>query len=293
MCRLVEMLPRLQPHYGKLPEILPAVGKRRARVGLFLGCVADGLFPQTNLATARVLQANGCEVVTPRRQGCCGALHQHMGEVEQARVFARANLEAFGSAGLDAVISNAAGCGAMLKEYDRLLDDEPSRAFSSRVRDISEFLVELGLTAPLHPLRVKAVYHDACHLCHAQKIRQPPRDLLSAIPGLELAEAEEPEVCCGAAGSYSLTQPDMSDRLGARKAARLLEAGAHLVASGNVGCLLQIGKHLRRLDPTLRVVHVMDVLWASLAGQNGLSTLGLRDVHRDAPTTTAQSHEHS
>jgi len=265
-----EMLPTLQPHYGKLPEVLPAEGKRRARVGLFLGCVADGLYPQTNLATVRVLQKNGCEVVVPRRQGCCGALHYHGGAVEPAKGFARSNLAAFDLNSLDAVIVNAAGCGAMLKDYGHLLPDDEGRKFASRVRDISEFLVELGPLAPTHPLKIRAVYHDACHLCHAQKIRQPPRDLLALIPGLEVMPLEESEICCGAAGSYNLTQPEMAERLGERKTMNLLATGAKLVLSGNVGCLLQIGKHLRRRDPDIVVAHTIDALWASYSGASEL-----------------------
>lgn len=261
-----DMLPRLRPHYGKLPELLPAEGKRRARVALFTGCVADAIFPETNVATARVLQRNGCEVWIPRNQGCCGALHYHSGDEVPARVFAEANCQAFAGE-VDAVIVNAAGCGAMLKEYGHLVHSANAEAFASKVRDISEFLVELGPVQPEHPLKLRATYHDACHLCHAQQIRQPPRQLLEMIPGLELVPLPESEICCGAAGSYNLTQPEMAERLGERKVHNILETKAQAVLGGNVGCLLQIGRHLRSEHPEIIVAHTIDALWASYSGE--------------------------
>jgi glycolate oxidase iron-sulfur subunit len=271
-----DMLPRLRPHHGRLPEVLPAEGPRRARVALFLGCAADAIFPETNVATARVLQRNGCEVWIPRTQGCCGALHYHSGMEEPARAFAAANCAAFAqnlaeTAGqVDAIISNAAGCGAMLKDYGHLLHDSPlagaGQAFAAKVRDISEFLVDLGPIRPEHPLPIRAVYHDACHLCHAQQIRKPPRQLLEMIPGLELVPLNETEICCGAAGSYNLTQPEMADRLGERKLQNILATGARAVFAGNVGCLLQIGRHLRQHHADLWVGHPVDALWASYSG---------------------------
>jgi glycolate oxidase iron-sulfur subunit len=242
-------------------------------VALFLGCAADAFFPQTNLATARVLQKNGCEVWIPRGQGCCGALHHHAGLVGPAREFAAANCDAFGKrlSEVDAIINNAGGCGPVLKEYDHLLEGSPhaaaGTAFAKKVRDISEFLVELGPVPPTHPLPIRATYHDACGLSHAQKIRQPPRQLLGLIPGLELVLLAESEFCCGAAGSYNLTQPEMSARLGARKATSILATGAKAVFTGNVGCLLQILRHLREQDPSLWVAHPVDALWASYSGQ--------------------------
>ncbi len=268
-----EIVPELAPHYGTLPEVLPAEGKRRARVALFLGCAADAFFPRTNLATARVLQRNGCEVWVPRGQGCCGALHRHAGLEGAARTFAAVNCAAFGKrlAEVDAVINNAGGCGPVLKEYDHLLADTPAaaagQAFARKARDVSEFLVELGPVPPRHPLPLRATYHDACGLSHAQKIRQPPRQLLSLVPGLELVPLEESEHCCGAAGSYNLTQPGMSARLGERKADRILATGARAVFAGNVGCLLQIIRHLRERDPGVWVAHPVDALWASYSGE--------------------------
>jgi glycolate oxidase iron-sulfur subunit len=265
-----EIVPDLQPHPGRLPEHLPAVGPRRARVALFLGCAADAFFPQTSLAAARVLQHNGCDVWIPHAQVCCGALHYHAGLVEPARHFAQANCAAFGAelAKVDAIVNTAGGCGPVLKEYGHLHEDEPSaNVFAKKVRDISEFLVELGPIPPTHPLPLKATYHDACGLSHAQKIRQPPRKLLEMIPGLELIPLPESEHCCGAAGSYNITQPEMAHDLGARKAQNILATGARAVFAGNVGCLLQIGRHLRRNRPEIWVAHPIDALWASYGGK--------------------------
>jgi glycolate oxidase iron-sulfur subunit len=272
---MYETLPELAPHNGSLPELLPAEGPRRARVALFLGCIADGVYPQTNLATARVLQRNGCEVWIPRSQGCCGALDYHSVKMSRAEAFARANLEAFGFGRAtipepDAIITNAAGCGAMLKDYGHIYREtelaDAARKFAAKIRDISEFLIELGLVKPTNPVRMKATYHDACHLRHAQHIYQEPRKLLAAIPGLELVPLVESELCCGAAGSYNLTQPEMSDLLGQRKANCILATGADAVITGNVGCLLQITKHLRKAKPNLQVLHPVDVLWRAYGG---------------------------
>jgi glycolate oxidase iron-sulfur subunit len=274
--RMYDLVPPLAPHHG-LPEVLPAEGKRRARVALFLGCAGDAFLPQTNLATARVLQRNGCEVWLPRAQVCCGALHYHAGREEPARAFAAANCAAFADkgaallAGVDAVVVNAAGCGAQLKDYGHLLHGTPAeaagRAFAAKVRDVSEFLAALGPVKPEHPLPLKATYHDACHLCHAQQIRRPPRQLLEMIPGLELVPLPESEVCCGAAGSYNVTEPEMAARLGERKARNILATGARAVFTGNAGCLLQIGRHLRRARPGLWVAHPVEALWASYEGK--------------------------
>jgi glycolate oxidase iron-sulfur subunit len=281
-----EMLPRLTSHYGRLPEVLPAEGKRRARVALFIGCASDAFFPKTTLNTVRVLQRNGCEVWIPRSQGCCGALHYHAAQEEPALTFAAANCAAFapglagGADAVDAIIVNAAGCGAMLKDYGHLLHTVVARspdlatsaaaagkAFAGKVRDVSEFLAELGPIKPQHPLKMRAVYHDACHLCHAQQIRKQPRQLLEMIPGLELVPLAEPEICCGAAGSYNLTQPEMAQRLGQRKVQHILAAGVQAVFSGNVGCTLQIGRYLRQQQRNLWLAHPVDALWASYTGE--------------------------
>ena len=269
--QLHEMLPRLQRHPGRLPEVLPAQSPRRARVALFTGCVADAIFPQTNWATAQVLQRNGCEVLVPRGQGCCGALHYHAGQEGPARQFATGNCRAFPADEVDAIIVNAADCGAMLKDYGHLLHDTPQaeagQQFAAKVRDVSEFLVRLGPIPPEHPLPIRATYHDACHLCHAQQIRKPPRQLLEMIPGLELVPLNESEICCGAAGSYNLTQPDMAERLGRRKVQNILATGVQAVFTGNVGCLLQIARYLHPQRPEVWVAHPMDALGASYAGQ--------------------------
>jgi glycolate oxidase iron-sulfur subunit len=274
--QMQDMLPRLLPHHGKLPEVLPAIGPRRARVAFFTGCVADAVYPATNVATAKVLQHNGCEVVIPRAQVCCGALHYHACEEGPARDFAAANCSAFGFGPtdlgpIDAIVTNAAGCGAMLKDYGHLLHNGPhaeaGAKFTAKVRDISEFLTHLGPVPPTHPLPIKATYHDACHLAHAQQIRTPPRQLLGMIPELELLPLMESELCCGAAGSYNLTQPEMAERLGRRKAENILATGAQAVFTGNVGCLMQITRHLRSQQPNFWVAHPIDALWASYGGE--------------------------
>ncbi|MGE3804757.1 MAG: (Fe-S)-binding protein [Gemmataceae bacterium] len=262
-----EMLPRLKSAPGHLPEFLPAEGKKRARVALFTGCVGNAIFPATNWNTVKVLQKNGCEVLVPRKQGCCGALHYHAGQEEPARQFAQDNADAFNVNDVDAIIVNAAGCGAMLKDYGHLLDGAPGSQFAAKVKDISEFLVALGPVKPENPLKLKATYHDACHLCHAQQVRSQPRQLLSLIPELEVVPLAESEICCGAAGSYNLSQPEMAERLGRRKVENILKTGARAVVSGNVGCLLQVARHLRRESPEIWVGHTIDALWASYAGK--------------------------
>jgi len=265
-----EMLPRLKSHYGRLPEILPAEGRRRARVALFTGCAADAFFPETNLNTARVLQKNGCEVWIPRGQVCCGALHYHAAQEESARRFAQVNCVVFDDSSIDAVIVNAAGCGAMLKDYGHLVSStsaDGGQRLAAKVRDISEFLIELGPVKPQHPLPFRAVYHDACHLCHAQQIRRQPRELLEMIPGLELVPLHETEICCGAAGSYNLTEPEMAERLGLRKVKNIQEANVQAVFAGNVGCLLQVGRYLRKQGSGVWAAHPIDALWASYSGE--------------------------
>ena len=266
--RMQRLLPRLKSPGRHLPELLPAVGKRRARVGLFTGCVADALFRHTHWATARVLQANGCEVVVPRGQGCCGAIHYHSGAAEPAIDFFRENASAFPE-DLDAVIVNVAGCGSMLKDYGHVAGEQTGladetiaelAAFAGRVRDVSEFLVELGPRPPTEPVPYRATYHDACHLLHAQGVGDAPRQLLALVPELELVPLLESEICCGAAGSYNLTEADMSDRLAARKVRHIIETGAELVITGNAGCAMQLEAALRLAGHSLPVAHPMDIL---------------------------------
>lgn len=267
--RMQAMLPKLGGRTSRLPEILPAIGPKRARVALFLGCVADAMYPETNAATARVLQRNGCEVVIPRTQACCGAIHYHSGSEGPALDFARANIEAMRPEDYDAIIVNAAGCGAMMKDYAHLLpaaDHDRAKAFVAKVRDISEFLMELGPIAPTHPIAKRVVYHDACHLCHAQGIRNQPRQLLGMIPGLQLVPLEESEICCGAAGTYNLTQPEMSERLGRRKMDFIEATGAEIVATGNIGCILQIARKVREHGDKMTVVHPIDLLDQAYGG---------------------------
>jgi glycolate oxidase iron-sulfur subunit len=270
--RMQELVPPLEPHYGTLPEVLPAIGPRRARVGLLIGCAADAFFPQTTRATAEVLQHNGCEVWIPRTQGCCGALHWHAGMVEPSQKFAKANCDAFARQfdSLDAIITNAGGCGPVLREYDHILHHTPHEEagvkFKGKIRDIHEFLVTLGPIAPKHPLKITATYHDACGMSHAQKIRSQPRQLLQMIPEMKLVPLTDSETCCGAAGSYNITQPEMSQTLGKKKANHVIETKARAVFTGNVGCLLQIAKNLKGQKEPIWVAHPIDALWASYTG---------------------------
>ena len=278
--RMQAMLPTLSKRPGRLPEVLPPIGPKRARVALFLGCVSDAIYPETNAATARVLQQNGCEVVVPRSQVCCGAIHYHSGAEAPALALAQQNLAAFPSDDFDAIITNAAGCGAMLKDYAHLLegpdhDPRPSYSFVKKCRDISEFLIELGPVAPTHPLPLKVAYHDACHLCHGQQVRSQPRKLLGMIPGVELVPLEESEICCGAAGTYNLTQPEMSERLGLRKMDHLAATGADVVATGNVGCILQIARKIKERGSAMEIAHPIDLLDRDLRRQRGeLNSVG-------------------
>jgi len=261
--QLIETTPPLGPSLPPLPPTLPAIGPRRARVALFLGCVADVMFRQTHWATARVLQRNGCEVVVPRGQGCCGAIHYHAGSSEPARALADANIAAFSAEDVDAVVVNVAGCGAMLKDYGHDWNDarQPVRAaWAAKVRDVHQFLDDLGLTPPTRPVPLVATYHDACHLVHAQKIREAPRRLLAQIPGLELRELTESDLCCGAAGTYNLTQPEMAQRLSRRKLENILRTGAEVVVAANAGCLLQISREARAQGRALRIIHPMELL---------------------------------
>ncbi len=264
--RLREMnglLPRITKPPAAIPEYLPAKGTRRARVALFLGCVGDVLFRNTHWATARVLQENGCDVIVPRRQVCCGAIHFHAGSSEPARDFANQNLAALPYDEVDAVIVNVAGCGSMLKDYGHHWTDSHQaerQRFADKVKDVHEFLDQLGLQAPTGELPVTATYHDACHLAHAQQIRAAPRNLLRQIPGLKLIELPESELCCGAAGTYNLTEPEMSARLGTRKLRNVTGTGARIAVTANAGCQLQILREARRHGERLPVYHPLDLL---------------------------------
>src|SRR5262249_2999530 len=261
--RMQAMLPGLTARPRRLPEVSPPIGPRRSRVALFTGCVADAMFPETNAATVRVLQTNGCEVVIPAGQVCCGAIHYHSGVEQPALDLARRNIAAFEEAQVDAIIVNAAGCGAMLKDYPHIVpagEHDAAARFKAHVKDVSEFLTALGPVRPQKPIPQKATYHDACHLCHAQQIRSQPRALLAMIPELELVPLEESEICCGAAGTYNLTQPEMSNRLGARKFDHIEATGAETVVTGNVGCILQIARAAKERGRPIEVVHPVDLL---------------------------------
>jgi glycolate oxidase iron-sulfur subunit len=255
----------------KLPERVPAAGSRRAVVGMLTGCVQREFFPGVNAATARVLAAEGCDVVIPRSQGCCGALSVHTGREAEAVTFAKRTIDVFEAAGVETVVVNAAGCGSSMKEYAELLRDDPAYAeraarFASSVRDVSELLQTLGPVAERHPLPITIAYHDACHLAHAQGVRAQPRALLKAIPGLELREIADPEICCGSAGIYNLLNPEPARELGDRKTRDVLATGADLLVTANPGCLMQVAASARRLGESIALAHTVEVLDASIRG---------------------------
>ena len=242
-----------------------AIGQRRSRVAMLQGCVMGSVFGDTNAATARVLARNGVEVVPTLDQTCCGALHAHAGERERARALARRNIAAFERSGVDAVIVNAAGCGAAMKEYGWLLKDDPewsarAAALAAKVKDATEFLGDLGLAERPGTLRGKVTWDDPCHLLHGQKIREQPRALLAAIPGLEIVPLAEADWCCGSAGTYNVTQPDLARSILERKVANILRSGADTVVTANPGCLMQIQSGLRQAGSRVRVVHLLDLL---------------------------------
>jgi glycolate oxidase iron-sulfur subunit len=238
---------------------------------MLTGCVQREFFPGVNAATARVLSAEGCDVVVPEAQGCCGALSAHNGREPEAQRYARRLIDAFEAAGVDYVVVNAAGCGSTMKEYADLLADDPAyadraRAFSARVRDVAEILVELGPVAPRHPLPVTVAYHDACHLGHAQGVRSQPRQLLADIPGLELREIAEAELCCGSAGIYNILNPEPARELGDRKARNIVATGARLLVTANPGCLMQVASAIERSGHPMGMAHTVEVLDASIRG---------------------------
>ena len=264
------LLPELNSA-ATLPEITPAVGERRGRVAILLGCVQSVFLPEVNAATARVLAAEGFEVVAPRAQTCCGALLVHAGEEEQALVLARRMIDTFGAAGVDSIVINAAGCGSTMKDYGYLLRDDPkysarAAAFSAKCKDLSEFLAGLEPRAPRHPLRLRVAYHDSCHLQHAQGVRTQPRALLGRIPQLELLEIPEAQICCGSAGIYNLVQPETAAELGDRKAANVVALNPDAVVSGNPGCLFQLRTALQRARRPIPVRHTVELLDASIRG---------------------------
>ena len=260
---------------SNLPEVIPAQGEKRYRVGMILGCVQRLFFSPVNEATARVLTANGCEIVIPRSQGCCAALPAHQGQEAQAQTLARQMIDSFIDEDLDAIIINAAGCGHTLKEYGHIMADDPeyctkAQEFASKVKDVQEFLAEIELTAELNPLtsgELTMVYQDACHLLHGQKISVQPRQLLRKIPGVKLREPMDASLCCGSAGIYNMLQPETADELGKQKANNLVNTGASVIASPNPGCSLQIQKHLELQGSDVKLLHPVELLDYSIRGE--------------------------
>ncbi len=277
LAAMESLLPPVTPQafQDNLPEVIPAQGTRRFRVGMILGCVQRVFFSNVNEATARVLAANGCEIVIPRSQGCCSALPAHQGEEAQSQALARQMIDAFAATDVDYIIINAAGCGHTLKEYGHILQDDAAyrdraHAFSSKVRDVQEFLSEVGLTTPLHPLTeepLPVVYQDACHLLHGQKISIQPRQLLKQIPQVQIREPLDAALCCGSAGIYNMLQPQVAEELGQMKARNLVNTGAKLIASPNPGCALQIQKHLAAQGHALPLFHPMELLDLAIRGE--------------------------
>lgn len=274
LAAMERIAPPLSSPPPPLPPLVPAVGRARARVGMLVGCVQGAFFPEVNTATARVLAMEGCDVVVPRSQGCCGALSGHSGRSEESAAFARRLVEVFERARVDRVVVNSAGCGSSMKHFDRTLaeagaDDawvRRARDMSAKVVDLTEFLVDLGPRAERHPLPLHTAYHDACHLSHGQGITQAPRALLAGIPGLRVSDLPDKEVCCGSAGVYNLLKPDAARELGDRKGRDVASTGADALVSGNPGCALQIASAMERAGRRVAVTHTARVLDASLRG---------------------------
>ena len=277
LAAMESLLPTVTPSCfaDNLPELVPAQGEKRYRVGMILGCVQRVFFSDVNKATARVLSANGCEIVVPRSQGCCSALPEHQGETHQAQALARQMIDSFENTGVDYIIINAAGCGHTLKEYGHMLSEdaayaERAKAFVAKIRDVQEFLAEVGLSAELHPLQAEplpVVYQDACHLLHGQKISREPRELLAQIPGVTLREPLDAALCCGSAGVYNMLQPEVAAELGQMKAKNLVKTGATMIASANPGCSLQIQQALEKQGEAIALMHPIQLLDRSMRGE--------------------------
>jgi glycolate oxidase iron-sulfur subunit len=278
LANVARLAPRMEKPFftERLGTVVPAVGARRYRVAFFAGCIANLAFARLNDATVRVLARNGCEVVIPREQGCCGALHVHAGIRGLARELARQNIETFLKEEFDAIITNAAGCGSVLKEYPDLFEKEDgdylecARLFSSRTKDVTEFLAGIDLNRELGIIKARATYQDPCHLGHAQRIKAAPRKILAQVPGLELVELKEAEICCGSAGVYNVAHNAMAERLLANKMQRLDETGAELILTANPGCLLQLKAGVQRSNRRdRRVLHVIELLDEAYAARAG------------------------
>ena len=289
MAAMEALLPDVPRHlFYKLPSTIRPQSVRR-RVGMLSGCVQQVFFSHVNAATARVLAAEGCEVIIPREQRCCGALMLHSGMTDDAANLAKKMIAAFEAAAVDTIVINAAGCGSTMKEYGFLLRDDPAWAaraadFSAKCKDISEILCELEPHAPRHPLKMRVAYHDACHLQHAQNIHEQPRRLLAGIPELEVAEIPESSLCCGSAGVYNLLHPEAANQLGSRKVDNLLSTGAEAVLSANPGCLLQLVNGLRQRGlKTMPAFHMVELLDASIRGISAADLLrGDKEPHVEA-----------
>lgn len=281
MGQMESLLPKIpSPHLKyTVRDITPAEGETRYRVGFIPGCIMNQVFTETNLATIRVLAANGCEVVTPRQQSCCGALHLHNGIRDVASTLAKQNIDAFEAENLDAIIINSAGCGATLKEYEVLLEHdtvyaEKAEHFSQKMRDISEFLAEIDMVAPKGRIERRVTYDAPCHLLHGQNVDAQPRAVLQTIPGVELVELPESEWCCGSAGIYNITQPELSQEILERKMVHIADTGADIIATGNPGCLLQIQLGLQKHGIAMRALHpvnLLDYAYRGIAPEDFLS----------------------
>jgi glycolate oxidase iron-sulfur subunit len=268
-----QMLPDLSHNAtsATLPPRIAAQGEKRRTVAMLTGCVQSVFMGQVNAATARVLAAEGCEVLVPPQQGCCGALMMDLGQERDALDNARKMIDLFEPLAVDTIVVNAAGCGHTLKDYGYLLRDDPKYrdraiAFSAKCKDVSEVMAELKPRATRHPMALKVAFHDPCHLQHAQGLREQPRAMLRTIPGLELLEISESALCCGSAGLYGLVQSETAHQLGQRKVEKIIATSAQAVATGNPGCQLQIGELLNEAGRPLPVMHYMELLDASICG---------------------------
>jgi glycolate oxidase iron-sulfur subunit len=272
---LESMSPRIQPRFSAemIPAIASARGEKKYRVAVLTGCAQDLIFSDVNRDTVEVLVRNGCEVITPARQNCCGSLHAHNGEWELAKVLARKNIDQFPPGNYDAIITNAAGCGSHLKHYSTLLADDSKYAplaeqWDHKIADIHEWLAKIGLETPSARMEQSVTYHEACHLCHGQKITAQPRQVLRSIPGLKLVELPESMWCCGSAGIYNIIQPEMANELLERKIGHIKSTGARTVATGNPGCLLQIINGAKKQGLHLRVIHPISLLAEAYRAEN-------------------------
>lgn len=270
------LMPPLPDRFFEPPEVVPARGERRFRVGILSGCVMPIVFAETNWATVRVLAENGCEVAIPRAQGCCGALNVHNGERDVARQMARRNILAFEAAGVDYIVVNSAGCAAAMKEYGELFSEvdsdwrERAEAFAARVVDVNEFLVKIGFRRPTAALSGRVTYQDPCHLAHAQRIRSEPRQVIRAIPGIEFVEMRGADICCGSAGIYSVVQPELSRRILEEKMEAVRRTGADIIVTANPGCQLQLMAGVRKYGLRAEVVHVVELLDRAYRAEQGV-----------------------